>query len=340
MLSNSKLTIELIECAENFALDCSKSCQDPFSRIEEANRIILEIDQQVNEADKCVRQVYKKRYPELTVANSSQYFQLVKLLENNPQQIVDEEVKEKVSSIVDTRTHFLLCMTAATTQGSVLDDDELRRVLEDCDTALHLLSLRTKLLSFVELNMTKFAPNLSVLLGPSVAAKLVSRAGGLTQLAAEPACNISVIGSEKVTTLGVSTVDGAPVSGNRWGHIYHSDIVQRLPLHHIKDVRKRAVRLLAAKSALAARCDLNKSHADGNFGAELREQVNKRLDKELEPPPKKAPRPLPAPIDKASKKRGGKRVRRQKARYAETALRRQKNRIAFNKPTTGDEFKQ
>lgn len=48
-----------------------------------------------------------------------------------------------------------------------------------------------------------------------------------------------------------------------------------------------------------------------------------------EPPPVKAIKPLPKPVDAPGKRRGGKRVRKMKARYAVTELRKQANRITF-----------
>lgn len=48
-----------------------------------------------------------------------------------------------------------------------------------------------------------------------------------------------------------------------------------------------------------------------------------------EPPPVKFVKPLPKPIDPPRKKRGGKRVRKMKERYAMTELRKQANRLNF-----------
>lgn len=48
-----------------------------------------------------------------------------------------------------------------------------------------------------------------------------------------------------------------------------------------------------------------------------------------EPPPVKSIKPLPKPVDPPRKRRGGKRVRKMKARYAVTELRKQANRITF-----------
>lgn len=48
-----------------------------------------------------------------------------------------------------------------------------------------------------------------------------------------------------------------------------------------------------------------------------------------EPPPVKFVKPLPKPVDPSRKKRGGKRVRKMKERYAVTELRKQQNRLNF-----------
>ena len=61
----------------------------------------------------------------------------------------------------------------------------------------------------------------------------------------------------------------------------------------------------------------------------FRDEIEKKLDKLQEPPPVKFAKPLPKPIDPGRKKRGGKRVRKLKERYAVTELRRQQNKMNF-----------
>ena len=65
------------------------------------------------------------------------------------------------------------------------------------------------------------------------------------------------------------------------------------------------------------------------IGRMFHEQIEKKKDKWQEPPPVKAVKPLPAPIDAPRKKRGGRRVRKMKERYAMTELRKQANRVTF-----------
>jgi hypothetical protein len=65
------------------------------------------------------------------------------------------------------------------------------------------------------------------------------------------------------------------------------------------------------------------------YVTDLREQVQKKIDKILAPPPVKTAKPLPRPDDAPRKKRGGRRVRKMKDRYAITEIRKQANRMTF-----------
>lgn len=94
-------------------------------------------------------------------------------------------------------------------------------------------------------------------------------------------------------------------------------------------MRRKAARLVAAKSALAARVDASHQSSDGRIGKNLREEIEKKLDKLQEPPPVKSIKALPKPVDPPKKRRGGKRVRKMKERYAVTEMRKQANRITF-----------
>lgn len=80
---------------------------------------------------------------------------------------------------------------------------------------------------------------------------------------------------------------------------------------------------------LAARVDACHESTDGQIGRQFREEIEKKLDKLQEPPPVKFVKPLPKPVDPGRKKRGGKRVRKMKERYAITEFRKQANRMNF-----------
>lgn len=68
--------------------------------------------------------------------------------------------------------------------------------------ASELNDFKIKIFEYVESRMTFIAPNLSVIVGASTAAKLVGLAGGLTRLSKIPACNLLVLGAQKKTLSG------------------------------------------------------------------------------------------------------------------------------------------
>lgn len=51
---------------------------------------------------------------------------------------------------------------------------------------------RSKIFSYVSSRMNVLAPNLSAIVGTTVAAKLLGVAGGISALAKMPACNVHV----------------------------------------------------------------------------------------------------------------------------------------------------
>ena len=89
--------------------------------------------------------------------------------------------------------------------------------------------------------------------------------------------------------------------------------------------------MIAAKCTLAARVDSFHESADVSLGQQLRNELEKKLEKWQEPPPVKEAKALPRPDDAPRKKRGGRRVRKMKEKFAITEMRRQANRLEFGK---------
>jgi U4/U6 small nuclear ribonucleoprotein PRP31 len=194
-------------------------------------------------------------------------------------------------------------------------------VVEACEGLLHLVDCRKRLLEYVEARMSRVAPNLSNLVGSAISAKLIAAAGGLTPLARMPACTMQVLGKDPTQLHGLSVASTV----RHVGLLYECDLVQRCPMA----LRKKAIRVVAAKATLAARCDGYGESNEGDQGRQLRDEIVKKIQKWQEPPPAKLPKPLPAPDEGKKKRRGGKRYRVQRERQALTELRKQQSRLAF-----------
>ncbi len=137
----------------------------------------------------------------------------------------------ELTDIIPAASIMIASVAASTTGGAPLDDTELAKVLHGCDMALSLDDCRKKvrsyikcntlhsffirhspihsftsqILEYVESRMVFIAPNLSALVGSSVAAKLIAAAGGLTSLSKIPACNLILLGAPKKNLGGFST---------------------------------------------------------------------------------------------------------------------------------------
>jgi len=294
---------------------------DPeYQLIVEANGLAVEIDNEVSTIHKFTRDKYNKRFPELEslVTSPLEYLKTVKELGNNLDKAKNNEV---LTGFLTQATIMVVSVTASTTQGQVLTEDELTKIFEACDMALELNDLKLKIYEYVESRMAFIAPNVSAIVGSATAAKLMGIAGGLTRLSKMPACNIQVLGAQKKTLSGFSQVTALPHTG----FVYYCDLVQDTP----PDLRRKASRTVAAKVTLAARVDACHESVDGAIGRTLREEIEKKLDKLQEPPPVKSIKALPKPVDPPKKRRGGKRVRKMKERYAVTEFRKHANRTTF-----------
>ncbi|XP_046740765.1 U4/U6 small nuclear ribonucleoprotein Prp31 [Diprion similis] len=294
---------------------------DPeYQLIVEANNIAVDIDDEIAIIHRFTRDKYSKRFPELEslVVGPLEYVMTVCELGNDLDRAKNNE---KLQQFLTQATIMVVSVTASTTQGQLMTEEEKEAICEACNMAVELNNCKLKIFEYVESRMAFIAPNLSIIVGASTAAKIMGIAGGLTKLSKMPACNLLVLGSQKKMLSGFSQVAALPHAG----FIYYSDIVQDTP----PDLRRKAARLVATKSMLAARVDACHESTDGHIGQALRDEIEKKLDKLQEPPPVKFIKPLPKPIDPGRKKRGGKRVRKMKERYAITEFRKHANRMNF-----------
>jgi len=117
----------------------------------------------------------------------------------------------------------------------------------------------------VSATVQTLAPNLSALAGPVLAARLISRAGGLRYLAKMPSSRVQVMGAEK--SLFKHLMGNAP--SPKHGIIFRHPAV----IGSAKKLRGRVARTLAAKLAIAARLD--------QFGAGLSLDLQASLETRL-----------------------------------------------------------
>lgn len=146
---------------------------------------------------------------------------------------------------------------------------------ETIDSRLFALAARvrdldaesTALRETLEKATPELAPNLSMLAGPVLAARLIALAGGLESLAKQPSGTIQVLGAEDALFAHLSGRGSSPKHGVIYVHEYVSGTAP--------DHRGTAARALAGKLAIAARVD----HYSGDRRPALKAELDERLDR-------------------------------------------------------------
>ncbi|KAG6459516.1 hypothetical protein O3G_MSEX011422 [Manduca sexta] len=244
---------------------------DPeYQLIVEANNIAVEIDGEIAIIHRFVRDKYQKRFPELEslIITPLEYIRTVKELGNDLDRAKNNEI---LQSFLTQATIMIVSVTASTTQGKLLSENELAEINEACDMASELNNFKSQIYEYVESRMTFIAPNITAIVGASTAAKILGVAGGLSKLSKMPACNVLPLGQQKKTLSGFSQAAALPHTG----FIYFSQIVQDTP----PELRYKAAKLVSTKLTLAARVDACHESSDGHIGRQLRESIEKKLDK-------------------------------------------------------------
>lgn len=198
---------------------------DPeYQLIVEANNINVDIDNEIGIIHKFVREKYSKRFPELEslIMIPQEYLYTVREIGNDIDKVKSSEV---LGQFLTQATIMVVSVTASATQGHMLTIEELDSIEEACTLAQDLTMLKMKIFEYVQSRMNIFVPNLSAIVGSSTAAKLMGSAGGLTNLARMPSCNVLMVGKEKKSQLGMSQSSIKPHTG----HIYYCPLVQEAP---------------------------------------------------------------------------------------------------------------
>ncbi|WP_324758491.1 NOP5/NOP56 family protein [Haloarcula montana] len=143
------------------------------------------------------------------------------------------------------------------------------------DSALVSLAERTvelteeadSLRAFIERAAPAVAPNLSMLAGPVLAARLLSLAGGLEALAKQPSGTVQVLGAEDALFAHLTGSAPSPKHGVIFTHEY---VRGTHP-----DERGSAARALAGKLSIAARID----HYSGDRRPSLQDELDERIER-------------------------------------------------------------
>jgi nucleolar protein 58 len=157
--------------------------------------------------------------------------------------------------------------------GTEIAELDIINIQALAEQVLSMTEYRAQLFEYLKNRMNAIAPNLTILVGELVGARLISHAGSLMNLAKQPASTVQILGAEKALFRALKTKHDTP----KYGLIYHASLVgQAAPKN-----KGKISRVLAAKAALGIRVDAlsdeTTEDVDTSIGYEGRSKVEARL---------------------------------------------------------------
>ena len=159
--------------------------------------------------------------------------------------------------------------TAETSMGTEISELDLVNIISLCEQVISLSEYRLQLFEYLKNRMAAIAPNLTIMVGELVGARLIAHAGSLMNLAKHPASTIQILGAEKALFRALKTKHDTP----KYGLIYHASLIgQATPKN-----KGKISRVLAAKTALAIRVDAMGNNDGPTIAIESKMKVEARI---------------------------------------------------------------
>ena len=232
--------------------------------------ILDTLDKDINTFAMRVREWYSWHFPELIkiVGDNYLYARLVMLIQRRSS-LTAERLGEVEAVTMDAAKAQAVLDAAKHSMGMDISEIDLINIHAFAERVIKLAEYRKSLQEYLHSKMGVVAPNLQSLIGDAVAARLISHAGSLTNLAKYPASTVQILGAEKALFRALKTRGNTP----KYGLIFHSTFIGRAAAKN----KGRISRYLANKCSMACRIDNFAEEPTNAFGEKLREQVEERL---------------------------------------------------------------
>lgn len=232
--------------------------------------LLDQLDKDLNTFAMRVKEWYSWHFPELKdIIKDNYMFARAAAFIQDKSTLTEEKLDGLTEVVADEDLAKAVLKAAKASMGFDISEQDLFNVVMFTQKMISLAEYRKQLYGYLEEKMSTVAPNLSTLIGETVAARLIQKAGSLTNLAKCPASTVQILGAEKALFRALKTKGNTP----KYGLIYHSTFIGRASAKN----KGRISRYLANKCSLASRIDSFIDEPTNAYGEQLRDQVEERL---------------------------------------------------------------
>eukprot|EP01041_Mallomonas_annulata_P004323 gene4323-8598_t len=235
--------------------------------IVQAIGLLDDLDKEINTYAMRVREWYGWHFPEMAkIMNDNMFYAKCVLRMGMRTDCKNHDFSDILG---DETMEETLKKTAETSMGTQISEMDLINIRSLCEQVISLTEYRIQLFEYLKNRMAAIAPNLTIMVGELVGARLIAHAGSLLNLAKQPASTIQILGAEKALFRALKTKHDTP----KYGLIYHASLIgQALPKN-----KGKISRVLAAKTALAIRVDALGESTGPTIAIENRIKVEARI---------------------------------------------------------------
>ena len=231
----------------------------------QAVALLEDLDKEINKYAMRAKEWYGWHFPELAkvINDNMKYANIVLTMktrfhakEADLESILEEEEVTKVRE------------AAMVSMGTEIAEEDLDSIVALCSEVVQASKYREQLAAYLTSRMQTIAPNLTHMVGETVGARLIQKAGSLLTLAKYPSSTVQILGAEKALFRALKQRQATP----KYGILYNAQLVTKAPQQN----KGTLSRVLAAKASLSARID-SFGDLDNSPAQEYRAKVEGRL---------------------------------------------------------------
>ena len=243
---------EITEVYRNLAIyRIKKASASEDKHLIQAINSIDEIDESISKLIERIREWYALYFPEMDIIKNNETY--IKLISQNKTK--EAIVKAKPDAFPDEIIDI----------DDDIDPRDLEIMNNYANSIYELQKSRKNIEDYIDKKMEAIAPNLRLLVGSSLGAKLISHSGGLKRLAMYPSSTVQIMGAEKALFRHLKSGDRPP----KYGLIYQHPQVRGAKWWN----RGKVARMLAGMISHAARRDVFTKTFDENVAEEFKLKV-------------------------------------------------------------------